>query len=181
METKTSDSVEIFDGEFPKMSPMLESVWKTLGPIILTERVTQDKINLVSNRVGLLTAQNIWVHQCKPRAAYSRLRTHAKARPREMPRVLFTCIILGKDQSRSQSVQLLMNGKPVENYSHHSDNPSYIWHWLRGLATFYTSVNAYSHEQDYCMECRAKLTKKERTLIYLNILGRKINGGDRLA
>ncbi|MCI0561409.1 MAG: hypothetical protein MN733_23225, partial [Nitrososphaera sp.] len=100
METKAIDSVEIFDGEFPKMGPMMESVWKTLGPIILSERSIQNKINLVSNRVGLLTSQNVWVHQCKPRALYSRLRAHAKARPREMPRVLFTCRILGEDQSR---------------------------------------------------------------------------------
>ncbi|MCI0557618.1 MAG: hypothetical protein MN733_03925, partial [Nitrososphaera sp.] len=112
------------------------------------------------------------------RALYSRLRAHAKARPREMPRVLFTCRILGEDQSRSQSAQLLINGKLVD--AHSLNNPSYVWNWLRALATFYTSINAYSHEQDYCMECRAQLTKKERTLIYLNILGRKIHG-DRLA
>ncbi|MCI0564210.1 MAG: hypothetical protein MN733_37520 [Nitrososphaera sp.] len=179
METKTFNSVEIFDGEFPKMSPMLESVWKTLGPIILAERDTQDKINLVSNRVGLLTSHNIWVHQCKPRAAYSRLRRYTCARPKEMPRVLFTCVILREDQSRAQSAQLLMNGKLVEIHSSYTTN--YVWHWLRGLATFYTSMNVYSHEQNYCMECRAPLTKKERTLIYLNILGRKIYGGNRLA
>lgn len=175
MESSTFDSIELFEGGVPAMSPMMESVWRVTAPAVLEERALSGKMILVSDKVGLFTDHYMWVHQCYPRAIYSRLRNHAAANPRVNPRAKFTCKISRNDRPEPYKALLFMNDKAIVPRASY-ENPNYVWHWLRALATFYTCTNTWDVEQDYCWQCRKLISRQERALLSLNILGRKING-----
>ena len=179
MEAEIFDSIECFEGVLPKMGPMLESAWRCTTPAILAERSLRGKINLVSNRVGVLTAHDFWVHQCRPRAIYSRLRTHASAPAKDYPRAEFTCRLSDPSTARGMSARVYMDRRMLKSRLRHEGN-QYVWNWLRTLATFYTCTNYWDSSRPQCANCHAWLTKKERALLSLNILGRKLNG-NRLA
>lgn len=171
------------------MEPMLSSVWLTLVPAVLEAQYLREivvirsslrnVINIVSNRVGLFTQYDIWVHQCYPRAVYSRLRNHAHADSKGYPRARFTCKLSDLGTNSLIKASMFMNGDRLK-YRSPYDNTNYVWHWLRTLATFYTGTNHWSSNRQQCHRCHVELTKKERALLNLNILGRKLNGS-RLA
>lgn len=175
MEATPLDSVNLFDGGLPQMGPMLESVWLTIGPAVVSERALRGKINIVSNRVGAFTDHEMWVHQCRPRAIYSRLRNHALADASQYPRARFALRISDPERVGTMGAQLLMNGKLVVSPAA-DQRPSYTWHWLRALASFFTCTNPWEKENPQCQSCHKWLTKQEFTLLSLNILGRKLNG-----
>lgn len=175
METPNVDSLECIAGDFPAMTPMFDSVWRTVAPAVISEGAHRGKINIVTTRVGLLTEREWWVHQCQPRAIYNRLRAHAIASAECYPRARFSLKVMDETFHVPRGAQLLIDGKLVVSPAA-DQRPEFTWHWLRTLASFYTATNGWDRDHVQCNKCHKWLSPREKTLLNLAILGRRING-----
>lgn len=166
-----------FEGEFPHMTPMLSSAWLLTVQPLLTERRVRGGVNIISERVGLFTHDSMWIHQCKPRSLYNRIRKYMPAPVKIAPRAIFSLHIvmiqaMGPQTNQIEAVIVLDGEKELPTTK---GSRYFIWNWVRTMTAQYTCCNSISMKDDECKKCGYKLTKQEKTLIILHNLGRQLD------